>query len=181
MNRAEKEVEVQNLQSGLQKSAIAISADYRGLSVAQITKLRRSLHEKGIRAKVVKNTLARIAAKNCFASGDQAQLEKFVDSLIGPSFLALSESDPVTPAKVLVDFAKDNEKLQIKGAWFENKFLDRSGVKEISSMPSREETLAKLLALLNTPATQLLRLMKEPASQVVRVFGAQKDKLEKGA
>jgi len=184
MDRAEKQQEVQNLEGKFAKAAIAICADARGLTVAQVTTLRKRLFEKGVKARVVKNTLARLAVKSAnkdVAAANQPQLEKFVDTLAGPSFIIFSDSDVVAPAKVAFDFGKDNEKFQIKGAWFEEKFLDKSGVEELSKMPSREETLAKLLALINTPATQLLRLMKEPGTQVARVIGAQKDKLEAGS
>lgn len=181
MDRAERQAEVDFLAKGFQSTQIALCADYRGLTVAQITKLRKELRANKAIGRVVKNTLARISANKVYTDSNAAELEKFSELFTGPSLLVFSESDPVSPAKVLAKFAKDNKKLQIKGGWFEGKFVDAKGVDTLSQMPSKEELLGKLLALLNAPATQLLRLMKEPSAQVVRVIAAQKDKLEKGA
>lgn len=181
MDRAERQAEIDFLADGFKKSQIALCADYRGLTVAQITKLRKDLRAGKAVGRVVKNTLARISSKKVYADSNAAELEKFNELFTGPSLLVLSESDPVSPAKVLTKFAKDNKSLQVKGGWFEGKFVDAKGVDTLSQMPSKEELLGKLLALLNAPATQLLRLMKEPSAQVARVIAAQRDKLEKGA
>ena len=91
--------------------------------------------------------------------------------------MVFGKEEAVGPAKVLAKFAKDHEHLEVKGAWFSDAFLDSKGVVAVSKMPSREETLAKLLALLNTPAQQLMRLMNAPAQQVVQVIKAHEQKL----
>ncbi len=175
MNKAEKHGEVEFLAERFRGAQISLCADYRGLTVAQFTKLRRELASNNCKGRVVKNTLARLAINKGIS--DSTEREKFHSLLVGPSLVIYSDADPIAPAKIVAKFQKDFQAFQIKGAWFEDKFIDKAGVEALSSMPSREETLAKLLALINTPATQLLRLMNEPASQVVRVLAAQKDKL----
>lgn len=181
MERSEKLKEVEFLNDCFGGSAIALCADYRGLTVAQITALRKELRNAGTQARVVKNTLAKLAVKEAFKEAEAAELERFIKIFEGPSLVVFSEKDPVAPAKVLSKFAKDNDKLQIRGAWLEGQFVDVAGVGSLSNMPGKEELLAKLLALINAPATQLLRLIQAPATQVVGVINAQKDKIEKGA
>jgi large subunit ribosomal protein L10 len=178
MDRQEKRQEVEFLNDCFTKAQIALCADYRGLTVAQVTKLRRELTKVGARARVVKNTLARIAVQDVFKSAEQAELERFTKIFDGPSFVVFSEKDPVAPSKVLATFAKDNEKFSIKGAWFEGAFVDKSGVGQLATMPGKEELLGKLLNLLLAPATQLVRLMQAPGTQLVRVLDAQRAKLE---
>ena len=181
MERAEKQAEVELLTERFSKAEIAICADYRGLTVLQVTKLRKQLFNAGFSARVSKNTLFRLAANKALSGAPSDQLEKLSGNLVGPSMVIFSDNDPVGPAKIAAEFSKEHEKFQIKGAWFEGKFVDASGVKALSTMPGKEETLSKLLALLNTPATQLLRVMKAPAEQFARLLGAYKDKLEKGS
>lgn len=178
MERAEKQSELENLDQNFKSSQIAICAHYQGLTVSQITGLRKRLHSSGFKGKVVKNTLASISAKRTLKDGGEEQLQKFLELFAGPSFLVFSEGDPVSPAKLLTEFGKENSAFKVKGAWFENSFLDVGAVDTLSKLPSREENLARLLALINTPATQLLRLMQEPAARLVRLLGAYKDKLE---
>jgi large subunit ribosomal protein L10 len=179
MERAEKQAEVERLNGMFATTQVTLCGDYRGLSVAAITKLRRELRSKGAQGVVVKNTLARLSANGSFAGADKAQLEKFVSLLKGPSFVVFSDKDPVSPAKVLSDFAKKNDKFKIKGGWLDGAFVDQAGVETLSKMPSREETLGKLLGLLAAPATQLVRLMKAPAQQMVQVLEGHRSNLEK--
>ena len=95
--------------------------------------------------------------------------------------VVFSKNDPVSPAKVLAEFAKKNEALKLSGGFFEGKFLPESGVKELATMPSREESLAKLLGVMNGAARQLLLTMKEPGSQLVRLLDARRKQLEEQA
>lgn len=178
MERAEKQIEVEALEGQISRAQIALCADYLGLTVAEITTFRKKLREGGLKGKVVKNTLATLAFKHAFKDADSADLAKFEALFKGPNFMIFSEHDPVTPAKVAWEFAKDHNKFQVKGAWFENTFLDKQAVEELSKLPSREEILARLLSLMTAPSVQLLRLMKEPAAQLVRVLAAYRDKLE---
>ncbi len=177
MNKAEKQAEVDKLAERMTAAEMAILAEYRGLTVAQVTDLRKQLNSKGVRGKVVKNTLAKLAVNKVLKDAEKTDIEKFLELFNGTSFVILSQEDVVGPAKVAADFAKAHEHFKIKGGWFENKFVDKAGVEAISSLPSKEETLAKLLALINTPATQLLRVMKAPAEQLARLLAAYKDKL----
>lgn len=179
MDRNGKKAEIKFLNDSFTKAQISLCADYRGLTVSQVTTLRRELHKIKARGRVVKNTLAMLAAKEVFAGVDAAQLERFLKIFEGPSFVVFSDADPIGPAKVLSKFAKDNEKLSIKGAWFEGAFVDKAGVTSLAQMPGREETMAKLLALMMAPATQLARLIKEPGAQLVRVIEAHRVSLEK--
>jgi len=185
MNRAEKQEVVGELVNSFGNAQVALCADARGLTVAQITELRKELMKVGARGKVVRNTLVRLSIKEGLASEKQPEVERFVNIMKGPSFVIFGNEDPVAPAKVLSDFLKKGAgklSLTVKGAWLDGVFLDEKGVETLSKLPGKTETIAKLLALLNAPATQLLRLVKEPAAQTVRVIGAQMDKLkESGA
>ncbi|MCB9029799.1 MAG: 50S ribosomal protein L10 [Deltaproteobacteria bacterium] len=181
MNKAAKQDEIELLKQRLSTAQIAVFADFNGLTVEQITNLRAKLREAGASAKVVKNTLTRIAAADVFKENEAADLEKLIGLLEGPNMLTFSAEDVVGPAKVLTKFAKENEKLEIKGGWCDGKFIDSKDVDALSKMPSKEETLAKLLALLNTPATKVVQLLQAPASQLVRTLAAYRDKLEKGS
>jgi len=183
MERAEKEAEVKFLTDCFTKSKVALCADYRGLTVGQVTKLRKEIRGMGAVARVTKNTLARISAQKVYGDSAKAQeLENFLKLLEGPSMLFFSYTDPVAPAKVLAKFAKDNEKLRIKGGWLDGSCMDSKAVDALSKLPGREETLAKLLSLINTPARQLMQLLKTPGTQTVRVIDEQRKKIEaKGA
>lgn len=180
--RTEKESEVQFISNAFQKAQVALCADYRGLTVAEMTKLRKKVKESGGQARVVKNTLAILSAKSAFASAGQAELDRFVSMFKGPSLLITSAVDPVAPAKVLADFLKETkDKFSIKGGWIDGSCIDAKGVDSLAKMPGKKETLAQLLSLINTPATQFVRLLKAPGSQVVQVLGAYQRKLEGAA
>ncbi len=178
MNKQEKQEEVTLLRDRFSKSQISVLADYKGLTVADMTKLRRELRKVKATARVTKNSLAKLVIKEVYKDDSPADVEKLANLLVGPSMLTFSETDIVGPAKILTKFAKENGKLQIKGAWFDGAFLDTKGVEELSNLPSREETLSKLLRLLSAPATQVVRLLQAPGSQMVRLLGAYKAKLE---
>lgn len=179
MNKQEKQQEIAGLHEQFAKAQIAMLADYRGLTVKQITELRKALHGVGSVSTVVKNTLAKISATQALGDSDSQEREKFLSLLAGPNMVVFAENDPVTSAKILTKFAKEHEKLSLKGAWFEGECIDAKGLEALSNMPSREELLGQLLGLLSAPATQLVRLLQAPATQVVRVLDAQRAKLEK--
>ncbi len=182
MERSEKESEVQFISAALAKAQVALCADYRGLTVAEITKLRKKLRENGASARVVKNTLISISAKQTFSSASQAELDKFLSIFKGPTLLIASDSDPVAPAKVLADFLKETkDKFSIKGGWIDGACLDAGGVNALAKMPGKKETLAQLLNLIMAPATQFVRLLQAPGQQVVQVLGAHQRKMEEGA
>jgi len=178
MNRQEKVEEIKSIGDSLSAAQIAMCADYRGLTVDQMTKLRRELKANGAVGKVVKNTLAKVSIAEVLKEADAAEREKFMELFNGPSFVVFANDEAVSPAKVLAKFAKDFEALELKGGWFEDGFVDQAGLKQLSEMPSREELYAKLLHLLTAPATQLVRLLAAPATQFARVLEAQRAKLE---
>ncbi|MGH7887924.1 MAG: 50S ribosomal protein L10 [Candidatus Binatia bacterium] len=147
----------------LKSAKMAIVTEYRGLSVAQMTKLRREIRGASGEYQVIKNTLVRRALKDT-AFGD---LEKLLE---GPTGWVFAYDDPVMLSKALIKFADGNDKLAIKGGVFEGRFMDTAGVKVLSQMPSKPELQARLLAMINAPATQLLRTIQEPGAQMVRLL-----------
>lgn len=182
MESAEKQTEIEMLTGCFKESVVALCAEYRGLTVAQVTTLRKKLHESGAKARVSRNTLARISAERVHEGAKKEELNKFVECLTGPNVLVFAKDDPVAPAKVLAEFAKGNNKLIIKGGWMEGAYVDTAGVTTLSTMPGKNETLAKLLALIAAPATQLVRLLQAPAQQTVQVLEGHRKNLEtKGA
>lgn len=181
MERAEKDQIVEELASKLSAAEVAVIADYKGLSVTEFTELRKLLRDSGAKGQVYKNTLVRLSAKKSIGDDVSEEFKKFIATLKGPTLVITSDKDPVTPAKVLAQFMKDKQKVSVRGAWLDGKFLDTNAVDQLSKMPGKEEILGKLLALLNTPATQLLRLMNTPATQVTRVIDAQREKLATAA
>jgi large subunit ribosomal protein L10 len=179
MERALKENEVETLRARFANAEVAICADYRGLKVSEITKLRRELRSKGAWGRVVKNSLAKISVERSLGESEDSkdEMQRFLEILAGPSFVIFSEQDPVTPAKVLADFMKEHQAITVKGAWLDGAFVDVSGVESLSKLPGREELLAKLLSLMVAPATQLVRTIQAPGAQMVRLLEAQRVKI----
>jgi large subunit ribosomal protein L10 len=159
----EKAETVSAVHERLKTAKMAIITEYRGLSVAQMTKLRRDIREASGEYQVIKNTLVRRALKDT-SYGD---LEKLLQ---GPNGWVFAYEDPVMLSKALIKFADDNDKLKIKGGVFEGSFMDPTGVKVLSQMPSKPVLQARLLAMINAPATQLLRTVQEPGAQMVRLL-----------
>ncbi|HEX6738613.1 MAG TPA: 50S ribosomal protein L10 [Vicinamibacteria bacterium] len=175
MNRTEKQALIDDLHQEFGRSPHAILVDFRGLSVPAVTEFRRKVRGAGSRYRVVKNTLALRAIKD-------TPLEKLGPKFDNTTGVAYTGSDPVALAKVLVDFAKDHPQLVVKGAVVAGaQMLDASGVKALSTMPSLPELRAKLLGLLQAPASQLVRLLNTPASQLARVLKAHQEKEEAGS
>lgn len=179
MDKADKEVALSALVGSFTKAQIAVCADPRGLTVAKITELRRELRKVGASGKVVRNTLARIAVKQVEGGkgSREQEIEKFLGTIVGPTLVVTSDSDPIGPTKVLVKFAKANDKFRVKGCWLDGAYVDAAGVDSLSNMPGREETFAMLLSLISAPATRLVRLLSEPGAQVARVVEANRKKL----
>ena len=144
---------------------MAIVTDYRGLSVAQMTRLRRAVRDASGEYQVIKNTLVRRALKDTAYGA----LDGLLD---GPNGWVFAYNDPVMLSKVLVKFVDENEKLTIKGGVFEGEFMDPARVKGLAQMPSKPELQARLLAFIQAPATQLARLIQEPGTRVVRLLEA---------
>jgi len=159
----EKAETVAAIHQRLKTAKMAIITEYRGLTVAQMTRLRREIRQAAGEYQVIKNTLVRRALKDT-AYGDLDQL------LQGPNGWVFAYDDPVMLTKALVKFADDNDKLAIKGGVFEGQFMDPAKVKVLAQMPSKPELQAKVLAMINAPATQLVRLIQEPGARVVRLL-----------
>jgi large subunit ribosomal protein L10 len=173
MNKTEKQEVIDALHADFGKSPHAILVDFRGLTVPAVTEFRRKVRQSGSSYRVVKNSLALRAAKG-------TAYEKLGDKFEGTTGVAYTGSDPVMLAKVLVDFAKDNPNLVVKaGLVSGSQLLDAEGVKALSTMPSLPEMRAKLLGLLQTPATNLVRVLNAPGGKMARVLAAHQEKLEK--
>lgn len=142
--REEKRLLVEALTTKLRESTCTVVTDYRGLNVAQVTELRKQLREAGVEFQVLKNTLVKRATA-------QAQLTGLDEVLSGPTAIAFSKEDPVAPAKILNEFAKKNENLQIKAGVVEGKVVDVNQIKALADLPSREGLLSMLLSVLQAP------------------------------
>lgn len=172
MNRAEKQVLIDELRTEFGSSPHAVLLDFKGLSVNAATEFRRKVRQAGSRYRVVKNSLAVRAVKGTPLEGLGPRFE-------GTTGVAYTGTDPVALAKVLVDFQKDHPALSLKGGIVSGtEMLDAEGVKALSTMPSLPELRARLLGLLQTPATTLVRLLNTPAGQLARVLKAHQDKEE---
>lgn len=139
----EKQQLVNEVTAKLQQSSCTVVADYRGLTVAQVTQLRKNLREAGVEFQVLKNTLVRRATA-------EANLTELDAVLTGPTAVAFGQ-DVVVPAKILSDFAKKNDKLQIKGGVVEGRVVDPAQIKALADLPSREGLLSMLLSVLQAP------------------------------
>lgn len=146
-----KEV-VQELSDKIKSAKAMVFADYRGLTVEQDTELRTALRKAGVEYKVVKNTLTRFAAK-------ENGLEGLDSYLNGPTAMALSTTDPVSPAKVLSEYAKKFEKFEIKAGVVEGKIIDVAGVTSLAELPPREVLIAKVLGGFNAPISGLVNVL----------------------
>jgi large subunit ribosomal protein L10 len=172
MNRTEKQQLIDELHKELESSPHAVLVDFRGLSVPAATEFRRRVRSAGSRYRVVKNSLALRAAKG-------TALERIEASFEGTTGIAYTGDDPVALARVLVDFARDHPALSVKaGVVSGSQVLDAEGVKALSTMPALPELRARLLGLLQAPATQLVRLLGTPGTQLARVMKAHQEKLE---
>lgn len=164
MDRAEKQELVTALTEVFKTTSVVVVAHYSGLTVAQLSKLRRQMKAEGATVKVAKNRLAKIALQG----SDIAHLETL---LKGPTLIAYS-SDPVAAPKVAVDFAKGHDKFVILGGAMGKTALNADGVKALATLPSLDELRGKLVGLIQAPATKIAQLSTAPAAKLARVFGA---------
>jgi len=164
MDRAQKSELVAALKQTFNETSVVVITRNLGMTVAQSTALRNKMRDAGASYKVSKNSLALIALEGTpYAS--------IGDMLTGPTALATS-SDPVAPAKVVVDFAKTNPKLEIVGGAMGDTLLDVNGVKALAELPSLDELRAKIIGLVQAPATKIARTLMEPGAQLARIFTA---------
>ncbi|MDM5335551.1 50S ribosomal protein L10 [Ureibacillus composti] len=153
-----KKVQVQEIADKFQAAASVVVVDYRGLTVAQVTELRKQLREAGVEFKVYKNTLTRRATEIVGVSG----INEF---LTGPNAVAFSNEDVVAPAKIINEFAKKNEALEIKAGIIEGNVSSAEDVKALAELPSREGLLSMLLSVLQAPVRNFALATKAVAEQ----------------
>ena len=174
MNIDDKKQFVQELQERLGKSKVAILTDYKGLDVGAMTELRSKLREANIEYQVIKNTMLRLASE-----GTEVALIK--DQFKGPSAIALSYDDPVAPAKILTEFAKTNNKFEIKCGVLNGAVMDLAAIKALSALPSREELLATVLSAMIAVPTSLVRALSDVPRRMLNVLQAIKEQKEQQA
>lgn len=173
LNRQDKAAVINEIASIAADASVVVIAEYRGLSVEAVTKLRADARKNDVTLRVVKNTLVRRALEGTEFAG-------LVDQLVGPLVYGFS-ADPVAAAKVMNNFAKENPALVIKGGSMANSVMDVEAVKTLASMPSRDELLAKLMATMNEPIAKFVRTVNEVPARFVRTVAAVRDAKEQAA
>ena len=167
LSRQEKAVKIDEVCAMVALAKAIVVAEYRGLDVESVTRLRRQARSQGVQLRVLKNTLARRAMTGTPFAG-------LSDHLVGPLVYGMGP-DPVAVAKVLSGFAKDNEKLVLKAGAMADFVMDGKAVKALATLPSREELLARLMATMQAPAAQLVRTLNEVPARLVRTLAAVRD------
>ena len=173
MDRATKSRLVASLGQTFKATQVVVVAHYSGLTVAQMQTLRRQMKQAGASVKVAKNRLAKIALQG-------TDVASIASLLKGPALIAFS-GDPVAAPKVAVDFAKTNERFVILGGAMGKTALDANGVKALAALPSLDELRAKLIGLIQAPATKIAQVVTAPAAKVARVVQAYASKSEDAA
>ena len=170
MQRNEKQELVGALREKMTKAAIAIAVGYKNIDAAATVKLRKTFRDSKVDYKVVKNTLARLAAKG-------TPLEKFTEGLEGPNAIILGYDDVVAPAKVLRDVLKEQgEKMTVKAGVVQGNLVDAKGLAALADMPGLTELRGMLAGMIAGPATKLVRLLNTPGGQIARVLKAKSEK-----
>ena len=164
MDRTQKRELVATMKDVFSETALVVVTEYKGLSVAEITDLRRKMKAAGAQFQVTKNRLIKLALADTPCAG-------ISDLFTGPTAIAYSP-DPVTAAKVTVEFAKQNEKLIVLGGTMGKTVLDADGVKALAALPSLDELRGKMVGMLQTPATRIAGVLQAPAGQLARVMNA---------
>lgn len=171
MPRPDKEAAVKEITEKLTEAKSVVVTDYKGLDVASITELRRKLREAGVEYKVVKNTLARISAS-------KAEVDEIKEFFVGPTAIAFGLEDAVSPAKILVDFAKNHTELEIKGGALNGTIIDIDKVKSLADIPPREVLLAKAFAGMKAPISGLVNVLQGNLRGLVQVLNQIKEQKE---
>ena len=169
----EKKAVVAEVSAKLVGAQAAMLAEYRGLSVAQMTRLRRKAHDGQVYLRVVKNTLARRAVEG-------TGFECLKDQMVGPLAFAVS-ADPVAVAKILSEFAKDNESLKIKAGAMSGKLMSLAQIQALAVLPGREQLLAQLLGTMQAPVQKFVQTLNEVPAKFVRALAAVRDAKAKAA
>ena len=171
VNLEEKKEIVKDLNDRFSKAAVVIVTDYKGLDVAAINDLRRRLRKEDVEYQVVKNSLM-------IRASEETDVALIKETFKGPSAVALSYSDPVAPAKVLTEFAKDNDVFEIKVGVMDGKVIELNEIKALSALPSREVLLGTFVSVLNNVPAGFVRTIAEIPRQLLNVLQAIKDQKE---
>lgn len=171
INRAKKEDIVTDLKDRLSRSRIAILTDYKGLSVAEVNKLRDELRKVDVEFRVAKNSLMKLAVKG-------SKMEGLGPLLQGPRAVAMSYEDPIGPAKVLTEFAKGNDKLEIIAGVLVDRVLSQEEIKDLAKLPSREELIAKLLGTMLAVPSGFVRVLAAIPQKLLYALTAIRDQKE---
>jgi large subunit ribosomal protein L10 len=170
MQRNEKQEMVGALHAMMEKANIAVAIAYKNIDAEATVKLRKTFREAKVDYKVVKNTLARLAAKG-------TSLEKFADKLEGPSAIIMGYDDVVAPAKLLRDILKEQgEKMTVKAGVVQGNLVDANGLKALADMPGLPELRGMIVGMIASPSTKLVRLLNTPGGQLARVLKAKSEK-----
>lgn len=169
MIKSEKEALIQELNDKFSRAQTAIIVEFSKLNVETVTNLRKKLRDSGVEYKVLKNTLAKRAAKG-------TKVEVVSDDFTGPVAAVLGFEDVVTPAKVLSEFLKNLETIKVRSAMVDGQKVDAKGVETLAKLPGINELRAQILGLINQPATKLARTIAAPGQQLARVLQANVDK-----
>jgi len=173
LNLEQKQAVVSEIAAQLANAQAVIVAEYRGVNVEAVTGLRAKARQSGLSLRVLKNTLARRAVAG-------TPFEKLADQLVGPLLYGIT-ADPVSGAKVLAEFAKENEAFVIKAGAMQNNLMSEADIKMLASLPSREELLAKLVGTMQAPIAKFVRTLNEVPSKFVRTLAAVQAAKEKAA
>lgn len=167
--RSEKEQVISELHDKFAKAKVAIVAEPKKLDVATVTELRKKFRAQKVEYKIVKNTLAKRAAKGTGA-------EVLSEMLEGPTALILGYEDPVAPAKVLQEFVSAKaDRMAVRGAYVDGKRIDAKGVEALSKLPGLPELRAMLMGMLNRPAQMLVSVLNQPGASLARVIDARRE------
>ena len=167
LSMEQKQAMVAEVAAKLAGAQAVIVAEYRGLDVERVTQLRTRARKSGLYLRVLKNTLARRAVKG-------TPFEKLSEHMVGPLMYGIAR-DPVAGAKVIAEFAKENERFVIKGGAMANAVMSLQDIRALASLPSREELLAKLVGTLQAPIVKLVRTLNEVPGKFVRTLAAVRD------
>jgi large subunit ribosomal protein L10 len=174
LNLDDKKAIVAEVAEVAKTATSVVAADYCGLTVGQLTEMRKTARNSGVYMRVVRNTLARRAFEGTkFTCMDPA--------LVGPLVLAFSKDDPGAAARIIKDFAKKFEKLVVRALSVDGALLPASDLNRLASLPTRDEAIAQLMSVMNAPVTKFVRTLAEPYSQLVRVVAAIRDKKQQTA
>ncbi|MCP4049749.1 MAG: 50S ribosomal protein L10 [bacterium] len=167
--KIDKSKKIEEIKSKVDTSVFSLIADFRGLSVSEVTGLRQKLRDSGAEMTVYKNTLARRALQDL-------KIDYPAEMLIGPSALVNTEGDPIALAKILVDFIKESEALKIKGGLLDGENLDKESIIQLSELPGRDELIAKSVALIKSPVTNFVMILSGQIRNLINVMNAIKEK-----